>query len=121
MKDTITIIKDRIQNILKRRNMTIYELANLADVSEACIRNWYSKRNYVPSLPSLINICKVLDISLSQLVMAEDEEYFPIDKESKALLTDWFTLEPDVRKSIMNIIHYINKDKTKDEINNSNR
>ena len=89
MRDTITIIKDRIKNILNQRNMKIYELAKLSDVSEACIRNWYSKRNYVPSLPSLINICKVLDINLSMLVMTEDEEYCPIDNESKKLLIDF--------------------------------
>ncbi len=121
MKDTITIIKDRIKKILNQRDMKIYELAKLSDVSEACIRNWYSKRNYVPSLPSLINICKVLDINLSMLVMTEDEEYCPISKESKNLLIDWFALDPDVRKSLMNIIHYINKDNTKDEINKPDR
>ena len=121
MKDTITIIKDRIKKILNQRDMKIYELAKLSDVPEACIRNWYSKRNYVPSLPSLINICKVLDINLSMLVMTEDEEYCPISKESKNLLIDWFALDPDVRKSLMNIIHYINKDNTKDEINKPDR
>ncbi len=121
MKDTITIIKDRIKNILNQRNMKIYELAKLSDVSEACIRNWYSKRNYVPSLPSLINICNVLDINLSMLVMTEDEEYCPINNESKKLLIDWFSLDPDVRKSIVNIIHYINKDSNKDEIDKPNR
>ena len=119
MNKLITTIKDRIKEIIDKRGISIYELANQADVSEACIRNWYSKRDYTPSLSSLINIYSVLGISLSQLTLTEDEKMYPINNETKLFLDAWFALDINVRRSFEGLVMAFNKDKPNDNIPNA--
>lgn len=120
MNDLITTIKNRIKEIIDKRGMSIYELANQTNISEACIRNWYSKRNYTPSLSSLISISSVLGISLSQLTLDKDETMYPVNEEIKQLLDSWLALDVNMRKNFENIIKSINKDNTNDKKSNAN-
>ena len=47
---------------MEKKGLSVYELAKKADLTEACIRNWYTKRNYTPSLEAIEKICCALDI-----------------------------------------------------------
>ena len=77
MMDSIVRIKWKIRDLLDQKGMSYYELSNKADLTGACISNWYSKRNYTPSLDAIIKVCKVLDISLAELFK---EKYFNNNK-----------------------------------------
>ena len=66
MEEKIIEIKNKIKNVLKEKNMNIYQLSLKSEVTEACIRNWYSKRNYSPSLESLQKIAEALNISVTE-------------------------------------------------------
>ena len=59
-------VKSKIKELIKQKGLSIYEVAEKSDLTEACIRNWYTKRNYTPSMvldENLINylIVKILD------------------------------------------------------------
>ncbi len=109
---TITRIKNKILNELNSRHISIYELAKRSNISDACIRNWYSKRNYEPSLSSICQVCEVLGISLSQLFVDNDENLFPITEEEKHLLELWSKLNNEEKDTVLTVIKtFITKDK----------
>lgn len=86
-------VKRKIRKLIKQKGISIYELAEKADLTEACIRNWYTKRNYTPSLEALEKICRALDISETELVRREDEELIPATLEERELLKNWVALD----------------------------
>ena len=94
-------VKQRIKEIIERRGVSIYALAEKADLTEACIRNWYTKRNYTPSLEAIDKICRALDISVALLMSEENEEMLPVGEEEKALLKNWADLEEKQKKVIL--------------------
>lgn len=55
-------VKFRIKELIEIKRISIYELAEKSDLTEACIRNWYTKRNYTPSLEAIEKICRAFDI-----------------------------------------------------------
>ena len=94
-------IKARIKDIIEQKGISIYNLAANADLTEACIRNWYTKRNYTPSLEAIEKICKALDISVAELVCEDDEEMMPVTETERALLQNWIKLEEKQKKVIL--------------------
>ena len=109
MDNKIQNIKQKIKDVMTAKNMSIYQLAYKADVSEACIRNWYSKRNYDPSLETLQKISDVLGISLSQTVLDKDETLYPVNNETKELIENWLKLDHDKQQLVLNIIKSYNR------------
>lgn len=100
----ITRIKEKILELANKKNLSIYQLANLSDVSDACIRNWYSKRNYVPSLDALEKICQTLGISLVQLFVDKDDYIYPVDKEIKSFLENFLLLNIEDRRYVIQLV-----------------
>lgn len=109
MTDKTIEIKERVKDLMKKKNMSIYQLALKSGVSEACIRNWYSKRNYAPNLEPLQKVAKALDIPFAQLFIGEDEKLYPIDKPTKKLLDDYFSLDVENRQLVANLIKQMKK------------
>ena len=89
MENVADYIKLKIKNLMKAQHFTMYSLAKAADLTQTCIANWYSSRNYEPSLSALGKVCEVLGITLSELFCTEEEEMMPVDKNAKKLLNDW--------------------------------
>lgn len=85
-------VKFRIKELIEIKRISIYELAEKSDLTEACIRNWYTKRNYTPSLEAIEKICRAFDISESELVRRDDEELVPMTEKEKLLLKNWLLL-----------------------------
>jgi transcriptional regulator with XRE-family HTH domain len=69
----VSRVKDKIKKLIESRNVTVYELAQKSDLTEACIRNWFTKRNYTPSLEALEKISKAFQIEPFEL-LCEDAE-----------------------------------------------
>ncbi len=99
--DCILRIKWKIKDLLGQKGMSYYELSNKAELTGACISNWYSKRNYTPSLEAIIKVCKVLDISLSELFKDEDQEFVCVGNEEKDLFNKWSGLSEKQKKSVL--------------------
>ena len=109
MTDKTIKIKQRIKDLLKSKNMTIYQLSLKSGVSEACIRNWYSKRNYTPNLEPLQKVANALEIPFAQLFVSEDEKLYPLDKPTKKLLDDYYSLDVERRQLVADLIKQMKK------------
>lgn len=109
MTDKTIEIKEKIKDLMKKKNMSIYQLALKSGVSEACIRNWYSKRNYAPNLEPLQKVANALDIPFAQLFIGENEKLYPIDKPTKKLLDDYFSLDVERRQLVADLIKQMKK------------
>lgn len=94
-------VKFRIKELIEIKRISIYELAEKSDLTEACIRNCYTKRNYTPSLEAIEKICRAFDISESELVRRDDEELVPMTEKEKLLLKNWLLLDEKQRNLIL--------------------
>ncbi len=94
-------VKFRIKELIEIKRISIYELAEKSDLTEACIRNWYTKRNYTSSLEAIEKICRAFDISESELVRRDDEELVPMTEKEKLLLKNWLLLDEKQRNLIL--------------------
>lgn len=94
-------VKDRIKELMEKKGLSVYELAKKADLTEACIRNWYTKRNYTPSLEAIEKICCALGISEAELVRQEGEELIPVTPEEKRLIKNWLMLNENQRRGVI--------------------
>ena len=94
-------VKFRIKELIEIKRISIYELAEKADLTEACIRNWYTKRNNTPSLAAIEKICRAFDISESELVRRDDEELVPMTEKEKLLSKNWLLLDEKQRNLIL--------------------
>jgi len=99
--DLVTRVKIRIKELIEQKGLSIYEVAEKADLTEACIRNWYTKRNYTPSLEAVEKICHALDISEAELVMDDTSELIPVTGEEKELIKNWIRLDERQKKVIL--------------------
>lgn len=94
-------VKARIKDIIEQKGVSIYNLADKADLTEACIRNWYTKRNYTPSLEAIEKICRALDISVAELFCEDNEKMMPVNETERVLLENWIKLEEKQKKVIL--------------------
>ncbi len=102
--DAVTKVKWRIKDLLIQKGMSIYELAEKSEITEACIRNWYTKRNYTPSLEAIIKICAAFEIPVSELFREEDDEQVCVNREEMQLLSSWARLTEKQKKAVKSII-----------------
>lgn len=108
MENVVDSIKQKIKVLMKTQNYTMYSLAKSADLTQTCIANWYSSRNYEPSISALGKVCDVLGITLSQLFCLDTEQMISVDNESKMLIEDWQKLTKAQREAIkMHIESYL--------------
>lgn len=77
-----------------KQNLTIYELAKRACISESTIYNWRDKES-VPTLTLLESLCSVLNISLISLFLNEQQN---------ELLCIWDTLSENQKHSLMTFL-----------------
>lgn len=94
-------VKIRIKELIESKHISIYDLAQKADLTEACIRNWCTKRNYTPSLEAIEKICCALDITEAELVRREEEDLIPVTANEKQLLRNWLMLDEKKRNLIL--------------------
>ena len=97
-------LKTKLKKIIDSKNVPINQLAINSDISDACIRNWFSKRNYCPSLEALCKVCDALNIEIWQLFIDETQKVFPLTKEQFELLSSWDELQNKQKDAISVII-----------------
>lgn len=102
-------IKQKIKYILKQQNMSVYSLAAKADLSTACINNWYSKRDYEPSLNALRKICDALNISLAELFY-DGDAVIPADDRAREFFNYWSVLNDEQKDNLIKFIKSIVSD-----------
>lgn len=93
-------VKTKIKELIEKKGMSIYEVAKKSDLTEACIRNWYTKRNYTPSLEAIEKICNTFNITEAELMLREDEELVSVGEEERDLLKGWLLLSDSQKKLV---------------------
>lgn len=84
--------------------MTIYSLAQKSDLTTACIQNWYSARNYSPSIDALEKVCGALGITMAELFCDDKQEMMVVNNEQRELLNLWQVLSADKREILLKLI-----------------
>ena len=97
----------RLRQLLKERNWSVYRLAVNCDMPQSTINNIFN-RNTVPTIPTLEIICKGFGITLSQFFA--ENEMVEMSPELKELFDGWVTLTPEQKAAITQLIRTINKD-----------
>ena len=90
--------KEKIQQLMRERGWTIYELAKRSSLSPTTISNMY-RRNTQPTIPSLEAMCRAFGITMSQFFL-EDGETEALPDEQRALLRHWASLSPGQKELI---------------------
>ncbi len=93
-------VKSKIKELIKEKGWSIYELANKAELTEACIRNWYTKRNYTPSLEAIEKICKAFDIPATEIVRDKNEKPIALTAQETEIIKNWRKLDGKQRNSV---------------------
>ena len=108
--DGIAKVKWRIKDYMSQKEISIYELAKKSDLTEACIRNWYTKRSYTPSLEAIIKVSNALEVPVADLFREDDNQQLYVTKEEKELLMDWSMLNDKQKSAVRLVIEsFINK------------
>lgn len=91
----------RIDELIKKRGWTTHnELANQAGFTATSMSDWYSGRK-MPSLRSIISICAVFDISLSEF-FSENKLERATARENE-LLDYWEDLSEESQDALLQI------------------
>lgn len=84
-------VMGRIKELCASRSWTYYRLAKEADIPYSSLSTMLHKA-YVPSIPSLMKICKGFDITLSQF-FSEEDDTAKLTKKQKDCLEHWDQLD----------------------------
>lgn len=93
----------RIDDIMKKQNLTDYQLAKLSNLSLSTLSNM-RRRNTVPSIQTLQTICNALGITLSQFFVDEDTELYPISPEQKPFFDYYIHLSDEQQHLLLELV-----------------
>lgn len=84
-------VMGRIKELCASRSWTYYRLAKEADIPYSSLSTMLHKA-YVPSIPSLIKICRGFDITLAQF-FSEEDDTAKLSKKQRVCLEYWDQLD----------------------------
>ncbi len=93
---------DRIREILRKRNWTVYRLGEESGIQSSTLTNMFN-RDTNPTIPTLEKICKGLGITLSQFFA--EGNMIELSDEQMELFEKWVILTSDEKQIIMDIIN----------------
>ena len=110
MKDISDLIKERIRKIMESQGLKKHTLAEKAGIAAPTIQNWYTSRNYQPTIYSLSRICEALNISMSQLFLEEGATMYPITEELNFLIESYLKIDIEGRQLFLDLLKKLRKD-----------
>ena len=99
-------ILGKILELRLERNWTEYRLSEESGIAQTTISSWYSK-GITPTVPSLENICRAFNISLSEF-FADDDEPVALSSLQKELLNSYNRLNNRQQNIIFELIKNMN-------------
>lgn len=96
--------KQRIKELMAKKNITEYRLAKLSGLSQSTISNIFN-RNTAPTIPTIEAICNGLGISMAQF-FAEEGNEAPVylSDEQKLFFDKWATLTAEQKCVVEKLI-----------------
>ena len=96
----MNVVVSRLDELLKLRGWSVYELAERAEIKRGAIYHWY-RLDGCPSLESIEKICKVLGITLEQFFYASPNAEL---SEGERLLEDWFFMNSKEKSAVLTVM-----------------
>ncbi len=94
-------ILNRINELREEKGWTMYKLAEESMITQSTLANMYT-RNTLPSLSTLLSICKGLGITPAQFFAVEEKD--KNTEEEKQLLASYRQLSSNNKKAVINLI-----------------
>lgn len=91
----------RLQQLLCERGWTEYKLSKMCGLSQSTIGNIF-RRNTVPSIATLEDICDGFGITLSQFFA--DKDMVELTPDMKELFDSWVALTPDQKTAALQML-----------------
>jgi transcriptional regulator with XRE-family HTH domain len=95
-------VTERIKELCVKKNMSQYELAKRAGMTQSSISTLLNEGN-VPKISTLEKICKGFGITLAQFFTLDDN-YPDLSEEQKKVLNIWETLSVKEKIAIEKIV-----------------
>ena len=93
----------KLENIRTNRGLSVYKVTQLADISQQTYYSWI-KEDVMPSMTSLIKVCNVLGVEITEILTDDSDSL-----EFETLKSKWNMMTLSQKQSIMSIIdNYIN-------------
>lgn len=93
----------RIKQLMDARNWTTYRLAKESGVQQSTLNNLW-RRNNVPSIITLEEICKGFGISMSEFFAVHLDEDFELTAEQQELLDCWAKLTREQKSALLTLL-----------------
>ncbi len=94
-------VLDKIKELIDKENITIYELSKRSGVPQSTLTNLFIRYNN-PSISTLEQICKGLNITLSEFFNDGDE--IDLTSEEKRVIEKYKKLSKEQKDAIVNIM-----------------
>lgn len=91
---------ERLKYFMDAKGYTVYKLTSMTSLSENTVYNWFNK-GAVPTIPALEAICRILEISLSELF--SDGESDIMTYKEKVLLEKFRNLSENQKDLLLKI------------------
>ena len=100
-------VVERINELMRIKGWTAYELSNQTGISTNAIYDW-NKTGATPTMQNIIKVCEAMDITLGFFFCGGDYKY---TDDEKRLLNKWVALSEEQRKEVTDLIYSFNKAK----------
>ena len=98
-------VAERIKELCVKKNMSQYELAKRAGMTQSSISTLLNEGN-VPKITTLEKVCKGFGITLAQF-FAMDEQFPDLSEEQRKVLNTWEKLSAKEKIAIEKIVSSI--------------
>lgn len=92
-------VNERIQTIMKQKGLTYYQLAKRSGLAQSTLSNM-SARGTVPSIYTLEQICKGLQISMAEFFMVDSHDIYCLT-EFQVEFLKWFMLLDEIQQVLI--------------------
>ncbi len=96
---------ERIQELLKERDWSMYQLSQRAGIPQSTLSNLFIRYN-APTIPTLEKICSALGITLSEFF--RDTSSAP-SSDDERILDKWHKLSSEGKEALLKLLSEINK------------
>jgi hypothetical protein len=96
----------KIDKLRREKNLSVFKLTALSDLSENTIYNWYRKGSS-PTLYALRSVCNVLNVSMSGVFAENTQEHLSAQEET--LLLSFEELDDYQKELCLNLVKELAK------------
>jgi transcriptional regulator with XRE-family HTH domain len=95
-------VLERISQLKEERKWTEYRLSEESGIAQTTISSWF-KKDICPTVPSLENLCKAFNITMSQFFAYENVPVVLSDKQ-RELLDNWDKLPENQQGIVLDLL-----------------